>query len=93
MSPTAVAVVPVAEPASAAVSRFSVHADAEPGVMPRVLQLFAKRGLVPQRWHSVVTTGRGLRIDIAVDGLPNDTAEYVANCMRQISGVNLVLSD
>ena len=26
---------------------FSVHARAEPGVMPRVLELFAKRGLVP----------------------------------------------
>jgi len=24
---------------------FSVHAHAEPGVMPRVLELFAKRGL------------------------------------------------
>ena len=31
---------------------FSVQARAEPGVMPRVLELFAKRGLVPQRWHS-----------------------------------------
>ena len=61
--------------------------------MPRVLELFAKRGLVPQRWHSVVTSGRGLLIDIAVDGLPHDAARYVANCMRQISGVNLVLSD
>ena len=26
---------------------FSVHAQVDPGVMPRVLELFAKRGLVP----------------------------------------------
>ena len=31
---------------------FSVHAAAEPGVMPRVLELFAKRGLVPHKWQS-----------------------------------------
>ena len=51
-------------PAAAAVSdrspdplsvSFSIRALAEPGVMPRVLELFAKRGLVPQRWNSAVS--------------------------------------
>ena len=36
---------------------FSVQARAEPGVMPRVLELFAKRGLVPQNWHSTGSVG------------------------------------
>ena len=31
---------------------FSVQAVADPSVMPRVLELFAKRGLIPARWHS-----------------------------------------
>ena len=44
-------------PVSAAsrVACFSIHAEADPGVMPRVLELFAKRGLVPRRWVSDVT--------------------------------------
>jgi acetolactate synthase small subunit len=83
----------VAEAVSAAFSRFSVHAYAEPGVMPRVLELFAKRGLVPDRWHSaVVRPGSGLTIDIEIGGLERDAVEYVASCMRQIVGVELVLT-
>jgi hypothetical protein len=71
---------------------FSVQARAEPGVMPRLLELFAKRGLVPNLWHSAVARpGARMTIDIEVAGL-GDTAEYVANCMRQITGVELVLT-
>ena len=69
---------------------FSVHARAEPGVMPRVLELFAKRGLVPELWHSAVVRKR-LTIDIEVAGL-GDTADYVANCLRQITGIDVVLT-
>jgi hypothetical protein len=83
----------VAENTPAATVSFSVHACAEPGVMPRVLELFAKRGLVPTRWHSVVASpGLSLAIDVEADGLDRDTADYVARCMRQIPGVNLVLT-
>jgi hypothetical protein len=83
----------VAEAVSATLSRFSVHARAEPGVMPRVLELFAKRGLVPEHWHSAVARpGPSLSIDIEIGGLERDTVEYVANCMRQIAGVELVLT-
>jgi hypothetical protein len=82
----------VAERSAAATVSFSVHARAEPGVMPRVLELFAKRGLVPLRWHSAVAPGLSLAIDVEADGLDSDTADYVARCMRQIPGVNLVLT-
>jgi acetolactate synthase small subunit len=83
----------VAEAVSATLSRFSVHARAEPGVMPRVLELFAKRGLVPERWHSAVARpGPSLTIDIEIGGLERETVEYVASCMRQIPGVELVLT-
>ena len=61
--------------------------------MPRVLELFAKRGLVPECWHSaLVRPGLQLTIDIAIAGLDGDTSEYVANCMRQIVGVESVLT-
>jgi acetolactate synthase small subunit len=77
-----------AEPA--ATTFFSVQARAEPGVMPRVLELFAKRGLVPELWHSAVARKR-LTIDIEVAGL-GDASDYVANCLRQITGVEVVLT-
>jgi hypothetical protein len=71
---------------------FSVQARAEPGVMPRVLEIFAKRGLVPELWHSaIVRPGNRLTIDVEVAGL-GDTADYVANCLRQITGVEVVLT-
>jgi acetolactate synthase small subunit len=71
---------------------FSVQARAEPGVMPRVLELFTKRGLVPELWHSAVARpGNRLTIDVEVGGL-GDTADYVANCLRQITGVEVVLT-
>jgi hypothetical protein len=80
-------------PAATVSVSFSVHARAEPGVMPRVLELFAKRGLVPTRWHSAVAApGLSLAIDVEADGLDRDTADYVARCMRQIPGVDLVLT-
>jgi acetolactate synthase small subunit len=73
---------------------FSVLAAAEPGVMPRVLELFAKRGLVPRRWVSDVSGpgGRDLSIDVQVAGLTPKTHAYMARCLRQIWGVHTVLT-
>lgn len=72
---------------------FSVLAAAEPGVMPRVLELFAKRNLVPNRWHSDLLGRRDedLSIDLQVGGLTADRAAYIARCLRQIQGVERVL--
>lgn len=73
---------------------FSILAAAEPGVMPRVLQLFAKRGLVPMRWHSdvVVRERVELHIDLQLDGLSEDLAAYIARCLRQVQCVEAVLT-
>jgi hypothetical protein len=73
---------------------FSVHAHTEPGVMPRVLELFAKRGLVPSAWHSS-TSGADqaeLTIDIQMRGLGRDATDYIAACLRQIAFVEVVLT-
>jgi acetolactate synthase small subunit len=73
---------------------FSVHARAEPGIMPRVLELFAKRGLVPSSWHST-TAGPAeseLTIDIQMRGMAADTASFIAARLRQIADVELVLT-
>ncbi len=95
---------PAANPAGACarVACFSIHAEADPGVMPRVLELFAKRGLLPRRWVSDVTGpgggpgaghgGRELAIDVQVAGLDPETQAYIARCLRQIWGVGTVLT-
>ena len=72
---------------------FSVQARAEPAVMARVLELFAKRGLVPSRWHSTVAgpQGDGLTIDVQMAGLDPRLTAYLAACMRQIVEVECVL--
>ena len=77
-------------PAPLSVS-FSIRALAEPGIMPRVIELFAKRGLVPQRWNSAVSEA-GLGIEIHMTGLDRDLAEYIARCMRQIYGIEAVFT-
>ena len=80
----------------ARVACFSIQAEAEPepGVMPRVLELFAKRGLVPRRWISDVTGpgGRELTIDVQVAGLASETQACIARCLRAIWGVGRVLT-
>jgi hypothetical protein len=59
--------------------------------MPRVLELFAKRGLVPHEWHSTAA-GYLLTIDVRIAGLDRDLGDYIARCMRQITGVETVLT-
>ena len=73
---------------------FSVHARAEPGVMPRVLELFTKRGLVPSCWQSSASGAdrSQLTIDIQMRGLDRETMNYIAACMRQIVFVEVVLT-
>jgi acetolactate synthase regulatory subunit len=91
MSSLAFAVADAQQPAA----RFSVQARPEPGVMPRVLELFAKRGLVPRRWLSTMGDAAepaALTIDIEIVGLERGTVDYVAACIRQIIGVETVLT-
>jgi hypothetical protein len=83
-----------AERSASPTVHFSLKARSEPGVMPRVLELFAKRGLVPREWHSVTfgPGGGALKIDLEISGLEPGSADYVANCMRGIVGVETVLT-
>ena len=85
--------------AAVATHCFAIRADATPGMMSRVLELFAKRNLVPTRWHSdvIVAAARDgglatLQIDIQMEGMEADLAAYVARCLRQIYGVDSVLT-
>ncbi|HJS31235.1 MAG TPA: hypothetical protein VJ924_04515 [Alphaproteobacteria bacterium] len=77
---------------------FSVFAAAEASVMPRVLELFAKRGLVPCRFEAVRgSSGLGgpgdeLAVDLQVEGLAPETADHIAQCLRQMVYVDRVLT-
>ena len=83
-----------AVPAGPAVFCFSIQAEADPGVMSRVLALFAKRSLVPRRWIADRVGPRGgeLSIDLQVEGLTPQVADYIARCLRQLHCVSLVLT-
>lgn len=76
------------------VACFSIQAGADPSVMPRVLELFAKRGLIPLRWHSDLGGRRcdELTIDLQVDGLDRGKAELIAHAIRQMVTVTSVLT-
>jgi hypothetical protein len=66
--------------------RYCFEADAEASVLPRALELLAKRGLVPARVFAQADADQ-LSVEIEVEGLASDTAEHVGRCLSQIVGV------
>jgi hypothetical protein len=69
--------------------RYCFEADVEPAVLPRALELFAKRGLVPARVFAQAADDQ-LSVEIEVEGLAADTAEHVGRCLGLIVGVRAV---
>ncbi|MDQ2104389.1 hypothetical protein [Azospirillum isscasi] len=63
--------------------RFAVRADADPGTLPRVLELFAKRGLVPLSLNGRLL-GDELTVEVEVSGMVAAESNHVGNCLRQI---------
>jgi hypothetical protein len=88
---------PFAAPA-AAVYCFSVRADLDPGLLPRLLEPFAKRGLWPSKFYSQALSsdlpGQPAEavIDIQVAGLDCVTSDHIAMQFRGIVGVQSVLT-
>ncbi|MFP6758710.1 MAG: hypothetical protein VCC99_10910 [Alphaproteobacteria bacterium] len=70
---------------------FSIHAMCAPGTLPRLLAPFAQRSLVPDRWHSIVSSDGELQIDVQVDGLPTRDADLIAAKLRALIDVRTVL--
>lgn len=66
--------------------RYCFEADAEPGVLPRALELLAKRGLVPARVFAQADADQ-LNVEIEVEGLAPEVAEHVGRCLGEIVGV------
>lgn len=66
--------------------RFMLDADAEPGLLSRLLQPFAKRDLIPDRMWSHRARGT-LHIEIAVEAMPSGVVHLVEGNLRQVVGV------
>ena len=75
------------------VACFSVTAVADPGALPRILELFAKRGLVPARMN-VTRAGPddgGLSVDIWMTDMEPSLAAYIGECLRAMFCVDDVV--
>ena len=70
--------------------RFLLDAECSPGLLPRVLQPFARRDLVPDRMWSHRSGGM-MHLEIAVETMPDDEIHLVEGNLRQIVGVHQVL--
>jgi len=73
-------------PVSTCAVRFMLDADAEPGLLPRLLQPFAKRDLVPDRMWSHRQRDV-LHVELAMDAMPSDLVHLVEGNLRQVVGV------
>ena len=69
--------------------RFSLEAEAAPGLLPRLLQPFAKRDLTPD-FMSSRRDGDGMRVEIAMAAMPSNMVHLVAGNLRQVVGVRSV---
>ncbi len=74
---------------------FTVRAARAPDVLPRVLELFAKRNLVPDRWTSrrVGENRDRLVFEIGMDAMERRLADYMAASMRQIVNVESAVAE
>ena len=73
------------------VRRFTVLAEAEPGLLPRLIEPLAKRGLVPTRLEAMAD-GATLRATLSVE-LDAAAAQLIGASLRAIVGVATVLTD
>ncbi len=69
---------------------FSVHAQATPSTLPRVLEVFALSGHVPERCHADRALDE-LVVDLQLSGLAEREARRLAARLEAIVGVECVL--
>lgn len=65
---------------------FELLAEASPGLLPRLLQPFAKRDLVPDRME-VRREGAMLRVELAMEAMPQGMVHLVGGNLGQVVGV------
>lgn len=73
---------------------FFVTAAAEPNVAPRLIEPFAKLGIVPSRVSISGEVGDGCEItaDLRADGVSRQCAHAIDKALRRIVGVRQVIA-
>jgi hypothetical protein len=67
--------------------RFTLTAEAGPGLLPRLLQPFAKRDLVPDRFEAVRAPDGLVHVEIALEAMPAEMVHLVEGNLSQTIGV------
>ncbi|MDE2580687.1 MAG: hypothetical protein KGL52_03560 [Rhodospirillales bacterium] len=67
--------------------RFFLDADADPGLLPRLLAPFARRDLTPDRMWSH-RNGGTMHVEIALDAMPLPELHLVEGNLRQVVGLH-----
>jgi acetolactate synthase small subunit len=70
-------------------ARFTVVAEASPGLLSRVLAPFAKRDLIPDSLRAT-RDGDAMRAEVALTAMPLGMVHLVAGNLGQIVGVRRV---
>jgi len=66
--------------------RFMLDTEASPGLLPRLLQPFARRDLTPDRMWSH-RNGGVMHVEIALEAMPEEMVHLVEGNLRQVVGV------
>lgn len=69
--------------------RFLIDADSSPGLLPRLLQPYAKRDLIPDRMWSH-RSDETTHVEIAMEAMPAEVVHLVEGNLRQVVGVRNV---
>ena len=76
---------------------YRLTADADPGLLPRVLEVFAKRSLVPDAIRAERrpafdrSDDDSLSVELRIPPMEPAKARHVAACLRETVGVRTVL--
>ena len=80
---------PAADACGHVAVRFMLDAEASPGLLPRLLQPFARRDLAPDRMWSH-RNGAVMHIEIALEAMPEQMVHLVEGNLSQVIGVRSV---
>ena len=80
---------PAGRPQSDVFVRFLLDADSSAGLLSRLLQPYAKRGLVPDRMWSH-RSDETIHVEIAMEAMPAEMVHLVEGNLRQVVGVKNV---
>ncbi|MFV0297132.1 MAG: hypothetical protein ACK5JT_13550 [Hyphomicrobiaceae bacterium] len=84
----------VAQAEGAVSARYLVVGEADPSLLPRLVEPFSKLGTVPARVHASREHGDGsqLTVDLRLTGVDRRTAELVELSLRRVLGVQQLIA-